>query len=198
MIRGDKEYLPALTMIFSSPTGYASYETHNKDALPTPPTAPSQTLSDPKPNPLDNIPRPPLGPMRIRRIQRRLAGKNIRLVRRDPLGPLEDLPERVQGEVDGDAHVRRDEAVDVEGAEDVEAVEDGDDGEEDEREPGRVRLEGGPEDEGAAVDALGLEGRVEADVGDGDGHPGEEGGDGHEVLEPLEGNRGAGGAGQVG
>lgn len=117
--------------------------------------------------------------MRIRRIQRRLAGEDVRLVGRDPLGPLEDLPERVQGEVDGDADVRRDEAVDVERAEDVEAVEDGDDGEEDEREPGRVWLEGRTEAEGAAVDALGLEGGVEADVGNGDGHPREEGGDGH-------------------
>ena len=43
-----------------------------------------------------------------------------------------------------------------------------------------------------------MQGRVEADVGEGDGHPGEEGGDGGEVLEPGEDCGGARGAGHVG
>ncbi|KAL8753502.1 MAG: hypothetical protein Q9184_005400 [Pyrenodesmia sp. 2 TL-2023] len=136
--------------------------------------------------------------MRIRRVQRRLAGEDIRLRGWDPLRLLENFPERVQAEINWDAHIRRDEAIDVERVEDVEAVEDGDDGEEDEGEPGRVWLEGGAEGEGAAVDALGFEGGVEADVRDRDGHPGKEGGNGNEVLEPLENVGGAGGAGQVG
>lgn len=111
--------------------------------------------------------------MRIRRIQCSLASEDIRLGRWDPLGPLEDLPEGIEAEVDGDADVCRDKTVDIEGPEDVEAVEQDDDGKEDEGEPGRVWLEGRSEDEGAAVDALGLERGVETNVGDGDGHPGE-------------------------
>ncbi len=39
---------------------------------------------------------------------------------------------------------------------------------------------------------------MEADVGDGDGHPGEEHGDCGQVLEPGEDVLGAGGAGHVG
>lgn len=136
--------------------------------------------------------------MRIRRIQRRLSSVNIRLRARDPPRPLEDLPERIQHEVDGNPHVSGDETIHIKGPEDVEAVEDDDDGEEDEGEPCGVGLEGGPEDEGAAVDALGLEGGVEAEVGDRDGDPGEEGGDGAEVLEPCEDSGGARGARHVG
>lgn len=50
----------------------------------------------------------------------------------------------------------------------VEAIEQGDCGEEEEREPGRIGLEGGMEDEGGAADVLGAEGVVESDVGDAD------------------------------
>lgn len=158
---------------------------------------PAAALCDPEPNPLQHIPRDSLRPLRIRRIQRVLAGEDVGLLGTQPLGPLEDLPKGIEGEVDWDPHVRRDERIDVKGTEDVEAVEKGDHGEENEGEPRRVRLEGGAEDEGAAIHTLGLEGGVEFDVGDGDGHPGEEIGDGDEVLEPLEDDVGARGAGHV-
>lgn len=136
--------------------------------------------------------------MRIRCIQRGLARRDIRLGGIHPLGPLEDLPEEVEQEVDGDADVVCDEVVDAEGLENVEADEEGDYGEEEEGEPGEVGLHRGFEDEGVAVDALGFEGLVELDVGDQDGHPGREVGKGDEVLEPDEDGRGAGGAGEEG
>ena len=60
----------------------------------------------------------------------------------DPLSPLEDLPERVQQEINRDPNVRRDEIVNVERPEDVEAVKQDDDAEEDQGGPGNVRLEG--------------------------------------------------------
>lgn len=135
--------------------------------------------------------------MLIRRVQRRLPSGDVRLRARDPLRPLEDFPESIQREVNRDTDVCSDEAVLIKGPKGVEAVEKSDDGEENQREPRGIWLEGGFEDQGVAVDALGLEGGVEADVGNGDGHPGEERGDGDEVLEPFEDDVGARGAGHV-
>ena len=43
--------------------------------------------------------------MRISRIQRGLARINVRFRRLDPLGALQDLPEPVQSEIDGDAEI---------------------------------------------------------------------------------------------
>ena len=83
----------------------------------------------------------------------------------------------------------------------MEPIEETDDTKKDEGEVRDIGLEGGSEGEGTTIDALGAQGGVEADVGDGDGHPGEEAGDGGEVLEPLEDVCGAGargGAGEVG
>lgn len=124
--------------------------------------------------------------MRVRRIQRRLARCYVCLGGVHPLGPLKDLPERVQQGVDWDANIIRDEAIDVEGLEDVETVEDGDHGEEGKGKPGEVGLEWGFEDECVTVDALGFEGLVELDIGHADGHPGAEVGNGDEILEPGE------------
>ena len=124
--------------------------------------------------------------MRIRRIQRGLAGCDIRLLRCQPLGPLEDFPECIQSKVDRDTNVGGDKIIHRPRAEYVKTVEEGDGGEEDEREPGSVGLEWRPEDESVAVDTLGLEGGVKFDVGDADRHPGEETGDGGQVLEPGE------------
>ena len=86
---------------------------------------------------------------------------NVRLSRVDPRRTLEQFPAEIQRKVNGNANVRRDEIIDVPGAKGVEAVEDDDDAEEDEREPGRVGLEGRFEDERIAVDALGFESFVE-------------------------------------
>ena len=137
----------------------------------------------------------------MHRVQRRLAGGDVRLGSRDPPGPLEDLPEQEQGEIDRYAHIGRDEIVQIKAlgraGEDVEAVEQCDEREEDETEPCRVWLESRLEDEGVAVDTLCFERGVELDVGDGDGHPGEEVGDGGQVLEPGEDSGGAGRAGHV-
>lgn len=153
---------------------------------------------NPEPDPFNPIPRDSRWPLGICRIQRRFTGMNIRLVRPDEFRPLEDLPERVKGEVDRDAHVSGDEPMDVEGTEGVEAVEQGDHAEEAEGEPGRVGLKGRSEDEGAAIDPLGLERGVEADVGGRDAHPGYEGGDCDDVLEPFEDDLCAGCARHVG
>ena len=118
----------------------------------------------------------------MHRIQRRLAGGDVRLRRRDPPRPLEDLPEQEQGEIDWDAYIGRDEVVHIKAlrraGEDVETVEQSDEGEEDEAEPCRVWLESRLEDEGVAVDTLSFERGVEFNVSDGDGHPSEEVGDG--------------------
>ena len=85
--------------------------------------------------------------MQIRGVKSRLAGMEIDIRRVEPLGALEDFPEEVEDEEDGDADVVGDEVVDVEcGAEDVEAVENDDDGEEGEGRPRGVGLEGRLED----------------------------------------------------
>lgn len=123
---------------------------------------------------------------------------DIRLVRPDDFRPLEDLPERVKGEIDGDAHVRGDEPMAVEWTEGVEPVEQGDHAEEAKGEPGRVGLKGRSEDEGAAIDPLGLERGVEADVGGRDAHPGDQSGDRDDILEPFEDDLRAGCARHVG
>lgn len=153
------------------------------------------SLCDPEPDPLHHIPRHPRRP--ILRIQCVLTRENVRLFRLQPLGPLENLPEDEQGKIDRNPHVSRHERIHIERPEDVEAVEDCDDGEEDEGEPCRVRLERGSEDQGASIDILGFKSSVEFDVGDRDGHPGEEVRDGGEVLEPLEDDVGARGARHV-
>ena len=136
--------------------------------------------------------------MLVRSVQRGLAGVQIRLRGFDNLGTLEDFPEEVEAEEDGDADVGGDKVVHVEGgAPAVEAVEDDNEGEVDESGIGGVWLPRRLEDQGVAVDALSFEGGVEADVGNADTGPGEETGDGGEALEPLEGHVGAGRAAQV-
>ena len=126
---------------------------------------------------------------------------DVRLGSRDPFRPLEDFPEQEQCEIDRYAHIRRDEAVHIKflgrAGEDVEAIEHCEQREKDEAEPCRVWLESRLEDETVAVDTLRFERGVELDVGDGDGHPGEEIGDGGQVLEPGEDGGGASRAGHV-
>ena len=98
-------------------------------------------LSNPEPDPLEDIPRLPLRPEQVRSIHGSFAGVDIGLHGPDEFRSLEDLPEGVEDEVDRDADIRGDEVVNGPGAEDVEAVEEDDDGEEDEREVSGVRLE---------------------------------------------------------
>lgn len=75
--------------------------------------------------------------------------------------------------------------------EDREAVEDDNDDEEYKGDVGGVWLEAGLEDEvGVAVDVLCDEGFAEAEVGDENADPGEEGRDGRKSLEPVEDGRG--------
>lgn len=163
---------------------------------------PFGSLRDEKPYLLQKVPRNPLGPMRIRRIQRGLPSLNVRLCRRHPPGALEEFPEKVQPKVDRDADISRYKVIDFEALgwrrEDVEAVEEDDERKEDETGVGGVGLEGGFEDQGVPIDALGAEGVVEFEVGDRDGNPGEEVSDCGQVLEPLEDGAAAGGAGHVG
>lgn len=114
--------------------------------------------------------------MLIRRIQRRLARVNIRLLTSYPTRLLKNLPKRKQRRINRNTHIRRDKILLIKSLRRArkhpKSIEDYDDAEEDEGEPGGVWLEGGFEDEGVAGDALSAEGGVEADVGDGDGHPG--------------------------
>lgn len=153
---------------------------------------------NPEPDLLDPIPGVVLRPHL--RIKRSLPGPDIRLMGLDELGPLEDLPEKVEAQVDGDADVRGDEVLHapVRAAilvvrEDREAVEDDDDDEKDKGDVGGVGLEAGFEDEvGVAVDVLGDEGFAEAQVGDEDADPGEERCDCSKRLEPVEDRRGTG------
>lgn len=128
-----------------------------------------------------------------------LASEQVGFGSTNSTSALEHLPEDVEEEVNGDSDVIGDEVLVAEAAgPDIEAVEEDDDREEHQRDPGEVRLEGGLEDEGVAVNTLGLESSVEANVRNADGNPGEEGGNGGQVLEPGEDGVGAGRAGHVG
>ena len=122
---------------------------------------------------------------------------DVCLRRVDPVRALEELPEDVQEEIDGDTDVRSDEVLVVPRGPDIEAVEENDDREEEEGKPREVWLEGRLKHEGIAVDSLGLERGVKFDVRDADAAPGEKTGDGGEILEPGEDNIGAAGAGHV-
>ena len=135
--------------------------------------------------------------MCIRSIKGCLSSVDVRLRRVNPVRALEDFPERIQEEIDGDSNVRGDEVLVAPWRPDVEAVEDDNEGEVDEGEVGEVWLEGRLEDEGVAVDALGFEGLVELNVCEADAAPGEETGDCGQVLEPFENDVRATGAGQV-
>ena len=161
-----------------------------------------KSLRNEKPNPLPNIPRPPLRPLRIRRIQRRLPRHNIRLLTPNPPRPLENPPKQIQPRINRNPHIRRHKPARIKPlgitGESVEAVKKSDDTKIDEGEPGGVGLEGGFKDEAVAGDVLGAEGGVEADVGDADADPGEELGYGDDVLEPGEYFGGAFAAGHVG
>lgn len=115
-------------------------------------------LAEPEPKPLKSITRdlvrPYLG------VKRRLAGPNVRLARLHHLGALEDLPEQVEKEKDGDANIGREEIGQLRGSpwmlsENLEAVEEDDEAKVDKGDPGLVRLPPAPEDHGTAIDILG-------------------------------------------
>ncbi|EZF74120.1 hypothetical protein H105_04130, partial [Trichophyton soudanense CBS 452.61] len=153
-------------------------------------------LCDPEPYLLEDVSGDLLWP--LDGVHGGLSGEDIRFGGRDPAGALENLPEDEEGEVEGDADVGGEEGLEAEGLEGVEAVEEDDDGEEDEGDPCEIGLEGRLEEEGVAVDALGLESGVEADVGDQHADPVEERGDGCQVLEPDEDLGRAGGGSHEG
>ncbi|KAM5489732.1 hypothetical protein MaudMau93_003098 [Microsporum audouinii] len=154
------------------------------------------TLRDPEPYLLDDVSWDLLWP--LDGVHGGLAGEDVSLGGWNPSGPLENLPEDEKTEVDGDTDVGGEEGLEFKGSEGIEAVEEDDDGEEDEGDPGEVRLEWGLEDESVTVDTLGLEGGMEADVRNQNADPVEEGGNGGEVLEPDEDLRRAGGGGHEG
>ena len=122
----------------------------------------------------------------------------IDLRRSVDFGALENLPEEVQTEIDGHTEVVGQEGLVVPRGEGVKAVEEDDDGEEDEGSIGEEGLERRLEDQRVAVNTLGFEGAVEADVCDTDRTPGEDVGDGGQVLEPNEGDVGTVTAGEIG
>ena len=111
----------------------------------------------------------------------------IRLRRVYPFRPLEELPEGIEQEVNGDTDISGDEIVDRERRKGIEAVEEKDQGEKDQGDPAEVGLKGRLEDERIAVDALRFECFVELDVRDRYADPGEEVGNGDKILEPGEG-----------
>jgi hypothetical protein len=131
-------------------------------------------------------------------VERSLAAPDVGLGGVDKLGALEDLPEDVEHEEDGDTDVGSEEGgelIRAPGAdgEDLEAVEEDDQDEVDEGDPGRVWLEPALEDERVSIDALEHQGLAELDEGDADAAPGEEVGNRHQVLEPVEDGVCAGG-----
>lgn len=67
------------------------------------------SLCNPEPDLLDPISWVVLWPHL--RIKRSLASPNIRFVRLDELGPLEDLPEEIEAEIDGNSNIRGDEIL---------------------------------------------------------------------------------------
>ena len=129
-----------------------------------------------KPNLLPHIPRPPLRPKPLRRIQRRLPRQNIRLLTPHPPRPPPHLPKNIKRAIHHNPHITRKKPALIEfprlARKSPKAVEKRNDGEIDQGEVCGIGLEWGFKDEGVARDALGAEGGVETDVGDGDGDPG--------------------------
>lgn len=80
----------------------------------------------------------------------------------------------------------------------LEAVEEDDDDEPEDAHVGHVGLEPGPEGQVVSVDALGVEGALEADIAAADARPGDEGAQGRQVGQPGEGGGGAAGDRQEG
>jgi len=156
------------------------------------------TLRDPKPDPFKPVPWEALRPNDS--VQRRFAGIDIGFGRVPPLGPLEELPENVEAEVNGHSDVVGDERVRVPAAcNGIEALEQDDQAEEDTTGPGQIWLEGRLEDQCVTVNALREKSLVEFDVRDTDRYPGEKGRNCGQVLEPFECFAGASRAGgQVG
>jgi len=140
---------------------------------------------NPEPNPLQHVARHPLGP--YNGIQGSFTRVQVSLGRFSPVRPLEDLPEQIQAEVNGDTDIIGDETLVIKPAcDDVEAVKEDDQAEEDQGRITSVGLEGGLECQFIPVDALCDQGLAELNVGNADRHPGEQSRDGGQVLEPLE------------
>lgn len=137
--------------------------------------------------------------MRIRRIQRRLPRRNIRLLTRHPPRLLIDLPKNIQPKINRYPHIGRYKIINIKtfclARKCPKPIENCNHGEETEGYPGKVGLEGRAEYYTFSRNALGDDGSVESDVSDRDGHPGEEDGYTGEVLEPGEDCLGTGGAG---
>lgn len=103
------------------------------------------------------------------------------------MGFLEDSPEQVQAEIDGNTDVVGDESLVIPlSGNRVEPIEENDQAEEDAGDICEIRLEGRLHRQRIAVNALSKAGVVEADVGNADANPREQGGDGGQVLEPEE------------
>jgi len=155
-------------------------------------------LRYPEPDPLKNISWH--GNLPLLGIQCSLTTPDICFSWIDEAGALEDLPESVEEEEDGNTNIRGEEIGDVPFAvgEDFPSIEEDDDGKVDEGEPGSVWLEWGLEDEPIAIDALSDESGAESQIGDADAAPCEELSDRGQVLKPLEDHVGTGGDGEVG
>ena len=117
-----------------------------------------------------------------------LSGPDVSLAGLDKLGALENLPEEVQGKVNWNVDVSSQEisSCPLSLDEDTETTEDNDDAEVDQGEPRSVWLPLGFEHQSVAVNALRNKSSAEAEVCNGDGHPGEELSNGDEILEPQE------------
>lgn len=155
-------------------------------------------LGDPEPHLFEEVLGDLLGP--YLGIHGSLAGPNVGLFGLDKGRALEQLPEKVQGDDDGDANVVCDEVLDgpVARCEDGETIEDDNDDKVAEGKVGRVGLEAAPEDQRVAVHTLRNQRLAELNVRDADADPGEQVGQGHECLEVGEGGRAAGRNAEVG
>jgi len=148
-------------------------------------------LRNPEPNLLNDVPWNQLRPIAVLGIQCGFSALDISIGWVNPLGTLEDLPEKEHEDVDWYTDIGGKEVANIPvrvvlANEDVESGKDDDQAKEDQSEPCSVWLESGLEDQGVTVDSLILECLVELDVGNADGDPGPEGSDGNNVLEPGE------------
>ena len=97
------------------------------------------------------------GPEGVGRIHSLFTGKYIGFGRLDKLGALQNLPEQVEYGEDRDTDISGNEIVDTERAENIESVENKDHSEKRPGCPCGIRLPRRFEDQGIAIDALGLE-----------------------------------------
>lgn len=163
--------------------GYHIFTLYGENSRQHHPKETPSPLCDPEPDSLHYVARNPVRPHDG--IKSRFPRGQIGLGRLDKVRPLDDPPEEVQAEIDGDPDVVRDERLVLEPSRNgVKPVEQDDQAEENQGSIAEIWLERTLEGQLVAIDVLSMTGVVEPDVRDVDADPGEEGGDCCQVLEP--------------